>query len=617
MRRNMNQNETSRNPLLTSPTALSVRGSSGRAFTLIEALVAIGAMTLVAVGIAQIFQSVGKTLTVGRRLNVVNTQVAMLEQQMRRDFAAMTRDGFLLIRNSYADGHSTGGNVGTLERPPAAPAKPDPTKDDTIRLSSQDTRPRLRRVDELMFFAKGDFASAREPLDPKYVARSKEARIYYGHGLKMTGTQQGNTSGVSAYLSPDVNDGITLRSNRLGRSGRPNEYAKDWTLLRQPTLLVRPETAQQQLPPDTVFGWKPTIATQAAFLMDHPGQIALQPAATSIFRSLNKFRANDTYSYARPSLQANRSVRALFESGLIDIATEDLGAIRTIALSPTPTQFPPTTAGTLTAPDGVFELLPWADPKVPPLAMHAWMDDAWPAQSDPSVAARDSAGNNVPGGLRIRYESGPINYVGALVATGTSANPAAELASLRSDQLMMSASNFLPGCTEFIVEYSFGVVHPVTKQLVWHGLKRDADVGDGSLPRAIVLPYPELAPPAGTRDASFSPRYTNLDGDSVTDRTYTSTTGAVVTALNPAVPPELIYSKKTDPNDLSQTAHFGYLDPLVYIDPTTVSGLKVVPDGRPWAWPTLVRVTLSLTDPNNPTSEETFQFVFPTAANPG
>lgn len=606
-------------------------GTSGPrgGFTLIEALVAIGAMTLVAVGIAQIFQSVGKTISAGRRLNVVNTQAAMIELQLRRDFASMTRDGFLLIRNSYADANATGTGAGVLKRP-TDPLKPQPGIDDTVRVSQLDTHARLRRVDEVMFFASGDFASGREPLDPRYVARSKEARIYYGHGLRMTGAQPAAGGGSTApFLTPDVGDGINVPTNRLGRLG-PNQYAKDWTLLRQPTLLVKPDTVKQTLPPGLVFGWNPGNAAQARFLYDHAGQVALQPAATSVFRSLNRFRPDDTVnSYARNTLQADRSLRAVFESGLVDLATEDLGAIRSIVLSPSqsPAQVPPTSSGAsfnnVFPPDGVMDMLAYATPTPPPRVMHQWMDDAWPAPSDPSQQARDSSGALVQGGLRVRYEPGPVNYVGALTATGITGNQAAGLAALRSDQLTLSASNFLAGCTEFIVEYSFGVVDPATNQLVWHGLQREADLGDGT-PVVVTRPYPEAAGAVPGLDRSFTLTYTNIHGREVSDISFVNKTDNQVIQRTP-VPRELIYSNTLNtppgPNDLSQTAHFGYLDPVSYVDPAQVKGPDPLnplpPDGRPWAWPTLVRITLSLTDPNNPSAaEETFQFVLPTPGNP-
>lgn len=619
---------TTPTPHTRQRTAVVTVAKSG-GFTLIEALVAIGAMTLVAVGIAQIFQSVGKTISAGRRLNVVNTQAAMIEQQLRRDFASMTRDGFLVIRNSYADANATSPTAPGVLKRPVDPLKPQPGTDDTVRVSQLDTHARLRRVDEIMFFASGDFTSGREPLDPRYVASSKEARIYYGHGLKMTAANPGTGSNAptySVYLAPDVGDGINVPTNRLGRSG-PNQYAKDWTLLRQPTLLVKPDTVKQALPPGPVFGWNPGNVPQSKFLIDHAGQVALQPAATSVFRSLNRYRPDDTVnSYARNTLHADRSLRAIFESGLIDLATEDLSAVRSIVLSPRtlpgPPQLPPTSQGApfgnVYPPDGVMDMLVYASPVVPPTVMHRWMDDAWPAPSDPSQQARDSSGALVQGGLRVRYEPGPVNYVGALTATGLTGNQAAGLAALRSDQLTLSASNFLAGCTEFIVEYSFGVVHPTTGRLVWHGLRRDADLGDGAAtPAAVTLPYPLLAPPAGTQDASFTLTYTNIHGKEVSDISFVNTSDNQVVQRTP-VPQELIYSVTPTDNDLSQTAHFGYLDPLPYVDPAQVKGGNPLPpDGRPWAWPTLIRITLSLTDPNNPSAaEETFQFVLPTPGNP-
>ena len=55
----------------------------------------------------------------------------------------------------------------------------------------------------------------------------------------------------------------------------------------------------------------------------------------------------------------------------------------------------------------------------------------------------------------------------------------------------------------------------------------------------------------------------------------------------------------------TQTAHFGYLDPTY--QPMDANN---DPPSIPWAWPRLIRVTLSLADPNDPTYEQTYQFVF-------
>lgn len=77
------------------------RNNRRAAFTLLEAMVAIGAMALVSVGLAAIFSSVGKTITGGKRLSTLNTYAALVEQQMRRDFESMSRGGYLMIRNQY------------------------------------------------------------------------------------------------------------------------------------------------------------------------------------------------------------------------------------------------------------------------------------------------------------------------------------------------------------------------------------------------------------------------------------------------------------------------------------------------------------------------------------
>jgi prepilin-type N-terminal cleavage/methylation domain-containing protein len=86
--------------------------STRRGFTLLEILVALGAVVVVAVGLASIFRSVGETVSAGRRLSRINQVSKLLEQQLRSDFGRMTRDGFLAIRQGYADRNGNG----TFER---------------------------------------------------------------------------------------------------------------------------------------------------------------------------------------------------------------------------------------------------------------------------------------------------------------------------------------------------------------------------------------------------------------------------------------------------------------------------------------------------------------------
>ena len=69
------------------------------------------------------------------------------------------------------------------------------------------------------------------------------------------------------------------------------------------------------------------------------------------------------------------------------------------------------------------------------------------------------------------------------------------------------------------------------------------------------------------------------------------------------------------------TSYFGYTDPTFNPDRDAPTG-SPIPDGLlispgdsrsptiPWAWPRYIRVTMSLADPNNPSVEQGFQFVF-------
>ena len=81
-----------RNPIIGT-------SGGGRAFTLVELLVAVAALTLIALGLSRVFAATGQTLRAGRRVSRLNEYAAMVERQMRRDIAQMSRNGFLLIRN--------------------------------------------------------------------------------------------------------------------------------------------------------------------------------------------------------------------------------------------------------------------------------------------------------------------------------------------------------------------------------------------------------------------------------------------------------------------------------------------------------------------------------------
>jgi type II secretory pathway pseudopilin PulG len=338
-----------------------------RSFTLLETLVAVGALAFVAAGIAVIFENTGKTITTGKRVSVFNAAAAAIEQRLRTDIASMTREGFLLIRNEFA-------NPGTTNPVP---------------LYEGDTNQRQRRTDELMFFAKGEFESARVPLFAGLTPRSDAARIYYGHGTRWKRpTLPANPN--DPYLKPDLNN-VNQGQLQLGYNdpNNPNRYASDWTLLRQVTLLCRPQPSDRVLPQNA-----PAWLTDQT-IKDTSIQVALQPAASDIFR-----RINSGILPAGFGSEIRQTVlHPVFASGLVDVATTDLTTIRAVV---TTADNGPGTAnaqfyiplqnqqadGGNAGPDGQYKQDSATNDVVD--RAHSWILDALPAESH-STALSDFA----------------------------------------------------------------------------------------------------------------------------------------------------------------------------------------------------------------------------------
>ncbi|MCC6230031.1 MAG: hypothetical protein IT432_12500 [Phycisphaerales bacterium] len=548
----------------------SIAGGRRPAFTLLEAMVAIGAMALVSVGLAAIFSSVGKTITGGKRLSTLNTYAALVEQQMRRDFESMTRDGYLMIRNQY-----TTEDVGNS------------AKIRYVSLSPTDgVEPRARRIDEIMFFAKGSFSTAREATDPDFSAKSGEARVYYGHATRVP-------ENVPAFIKPGVADTNDARlTGALGEQFKSNEYAASWMLVRQVTLLKKPETTAEWFPTRKVFVWDPATTRGRAVLRDKVGQISLHPAGASIFRvlagRLPYYALTLTRDYFRVEQNAPAN-RPLFTSGIVDIANTDLNEVRATVTVVDKEPLSIVKGSDFAFPAGAP---PWPLHNNIDLAQH-WMEEGWPAYSDATASFLTNRTPQEYPGTRVRYESAATNYVGVLTSYNTPAK-AGEGAYRRADQMMLAASNFVPNCSEFIVEWSFGDVddkpssNPNAGEIVWHGLERRADTdGDGVInvnaDRALALPYPKT----NSGDKKFKNTYRKLNG----------------ATASYDIDEAMIYNRISGPlSELSQTAYFGYIDP-------NHTGKD---DGAPWPWPKLIRVTFTLADPNDARVQQTFQFVFET-----
>lgn len=714
------------------------------AFTLIEIMVAVGAVALIAVGLAAIFDSVGKTVTGGRRVSVLTTYAALMEDQFRKDFGNMTRDGFLVIRQQYAKTDYR--NAARLSN-----------NSDLIELYANQpvAQQRRRRVDEILFFARGDFVTKRPPFVEGMIARSNAARIYYGHGQRRREVDNvAFEPGAPISLFPDPYDtnadvlGFDENDKRhlgVADPDNPNRYASEWTLLRDAMLLIKPETIDTDSsytePPQNM-----TSLRSAAGPFNRDAQIAFQPAAPSIFRRLClDYPRNGSADWARnrniyvrrlpvglPSTYPRPNNRGgpLAASGVVDIATTDLQEIRSQVVNGvqdfnTPGALVPLLPGEMTGGLDVVAMREFAPtpanplPAVRPLPpatipaptspaaysldlMHAWMNQAFPTESDPNPERALPYSNVVIGqndeafGVRMRYEPQPPNMYDAISTDPAACPPIGSagagaagqqgtIRARRADQVAITGSNFLPRCSEFIVEWSFGQTDRNTGEVKWFGLPRYAESnGQAGIQNAaggdrpVVMPYPPVVNEINNADLNPVWHTVKFRHKHPTDPTRPAAEVAipVVQAVGQNVTrvivPEFGLYPVTDrliyghtvrehrqganggrpviaaENRPCLTSYFGYVDPTFNSrypsryptaldlngDPYNVpnrpvfdinAGVGPDPDyfdtvygdafdsadpTIPCAWPTMVRITLSLADPRDPKIEETFQFVF-------
>ncbi|MBX3379131.1 MAG: type II secretion system protein [Phycisphaeraceae bacterium] len=650
-------------------------GSARKAFTLVEMLVAVGAVALVSVGLAAVFQTVGRTVTTGKRISALTQQAAVLESQMREDFKHMTRDGFLVIRNQFT---MIRGNNG-------------PSITGTTRFPGDPLPARPRRIDEILFFATGEFRTSREDLVPGRTATSRAARIYYGHGQKatpLTPQQAQNFQTDIHYYNPWFADWFEdSTAARLGETGGQgiNRYASTWNLVRHAMLLIRPTSSTdggwpQDRPRPNYPGDQYAASGTALnnLSSDSTFQIAGQPAANSIFRTMNEMLPMVDQQYGKnaargfsmfwdkdPSSGGDFNVQGITPrtiSGVVDIAATDLDEVAMVVngsyYSPSdrPTGlsfFGPrktTGVGVLEPPlplmngawmNGTGQTQPafyptsYIVPVTPntPNAlnttaarMQSWMLNAMPAPSGyhPTIYAQDTKpinnGDGLTGrvGFRIRCEDDLPDVRGTMDRFSNRA-----VQTKRNDLLAVGLSKIASRCSEFIVEWSFGQTYPAglpdvldpetgktvnfSNRTIWYGRTLNAGSGTpgvyhyqlpGSTDKKAQFPDSQLS----QIDLSFKPYKGNPEF-------------AGITKIDDYIVPEwLVHGVyKWRPGGLDQSSlisYFGYFDPTYKPDDVTQ------PPSLPWAWPRMIRVTLTLADASDPSLEQTFQYVFDLPPDP-
>ncbi|MEZ6318807.1 MAG: type II secretion system protein [Phycisphaerales bacterium] len=633
------------------------------AFSLVEIIVAVGAFAIVAVAISSIFGSVGDTISAGRRQSRLNSYAAQIERVMRADFERMTRDGFLVIRHEYAiraeGGNTDSDNDGYPDRLdiPAFPG---------------DQHPRPRRVDQIMFFERGSFTSARTEVQPGFTPESSEARVLYGHGQRkpkaadldathlwyseprLDDDMQGRTSGPYQTLPSSW----PVAGDRLGFDPgpglvNPNEFAQDWTLLRHVTLLVPvSDTGGQPLPDfgnDGLFGLKVNRATTGgdrAWVADSEFQVALQPAVSGVFWTPQKIvradsQAGDTtksgYVRALDSTVsgwvprvvdvANTEPAAPDEvldartaSGLVDVATTSLSEIESIVTGVDHMVINMAPNGKVTNlsdfeyqarrkgyPYSVAvnaEPGRWMLDTLPGAPVEGWYGD-WTKTNFGGVGLEKGDRTTA----RVRYEPTPPDLNAGVVDASDSDLNRLKGVYKQADQELLTRWAFVPRCTEFIVEWSYGWVYgpstefpknagtaynvPVTdpryRQLVWFGHERrtlDTN-GDGVIDKNDELTTREYFP----RTTAPSDAIDSQPGDDPRRNLITGHgTGQIIGATPPQEP---------------ETYVFGY-----FLPPVNAGTPGALTQFKEWPWPKLIRVTMTIADPGDPSIETTVQAVF-------
>jgi prepilin-type N-terminal cleavage/methylation domain-containing protein len=607
-----------------------------RGFTLIELLVAIGVLALVSIGLAVIFGAIGETVSEGRRASTLNRAGERIESQLRADIERLTRDGYLVIAQRYASEEPVGGG--------------EPPVIDDLKLSPRDATGRVRRADEIMFFARGDFVSRRAPLASGVLATANEAAIYYGIGQKRVPDLETRLNNPqNFFFNPFPTDSNLESTSRRpyapllgvqeppGAPANPNRYAQDWSLLRQVTLLTTPNIVSQT--PGEVFGIErdTEINNGTRLLQDSLRQIALQPASRSLFSSLSW---TDIAAYNSPpgtptssgpyadgesrwwigdvarfpsaiSSPAFRSLPAWRSSGVVDIAQTRIADVRRMirslaAIDRFPSDYYP--------PQSVrpFNPRPASGPQSFDAFNSVWLDPATNPSSDPTPAsagtlnvitdgpalrawALDSmpslwdTSSPVPRYLAgVRYEDTPTRLVYEEEEFADTDDGRLARAIAEANQEMLTSQVFVPRVTEFIVEWSYGTV--------------DTTLTPGD---AAFRQMQWFGIPRATRDD-------NRDG--VIDLTDHAADPTVRRYTDPLFStPELQGDPSRDPGrvmvnrniadqeESPDFAVFGFTDPVG----TANANNDVVID-----WPRFLRFTITIADPEDQETERTFQFVF-------
>ena len=224
---------------------------------------------------------------------------------------------------------------------------------------------------------------------------------------------------------------------------------------------------------------------------------------------------------------------------------------------------------------------------------------------------------------RVRYEKSPPGYNADVFGPDAATRPNAVLqAAYRADQQVIGASQFIPRCTEFIVEYSLGEIDPDTGKVIWYGHDPEGEAYRTQT-RGQRVNKTSWLRPTDTRPTPFGPgeifrqdKQRNIEQHLLAD---------LINGLHTENASRDLRLLQNQPLRYPLSHYFGYADPrAVPLDTDNdgiTDGYDMNDDGvaddidgdgistDEWPWPTLVRITMSFADPIDQSTEETFQFV--------